>query len=212
VLALPIGLERLGATDRTRTGPATSAGSRAIRWTLRSPGACPGNRTPSASVPGRHAAVTTKQAGVRSAGLEPASLVTQTSLSANWSTSTREPLAGLEPAPSVYETGALPGELQRHSCQARIRTSICEFRARCLAVRRPGMGTGGESRTPTRPGLSQSGMPVPVTPACAARDSNPVRRIKSPEHSHTCSRHAEPHRGVEPRSPAWRAGASPQCL
>jgi hypothetical protein len=106
---LPLRHQRMRATGRIRTGPATSAGSRAIRWTLRSLGACPGNRTPSASVPGRHAAVTTKQAGVRSAGLEPASPATHAGLSANWSTSTGEPLAGLEPAAFRLRDGCSPG-------------------------------------------------------------------------------------------------------
>jgi hypothetical protein len=37
----------------------------------------------------------------------------------------------------------------------------------------PGNGTGGEIRTLTRPGLSRPGIPVPVTPACAARATIP---------------------------------------
>lgn len=39
-----------------------------------------------------------------------------------------------------------------------------------------------------------------------------VPQIKSLVHSHTCSQRAEPHRRIELRSPAWKAGTSPQCL
>src|SRR5262249_22226605 len=45
-----------------------------------------------------------------------------------------------------------------------------------------------------------------ATPACAARESNPVRPIKSRElHQHS-PRRPEPHAGIEPASPAWKAG------
>jgi hypothetical protein len=50
------------------------------------------------------------------------------------------------------------------------------------------------------PGRGLGSMPLRwATPACAARASNPVPRIKSPLHHPSCLRRAEPHRGIEHR-------------
>ena len=54
--------------------------------------------------------------------------------------------------------------------------------------------------------LSSRGLPIAVTPACAARGSNPVPRIKSPVHHRSCLQRLEPHAGIEPAFPAWKAG------
>lgn len=51
-----------------------------------------------------------------------------------------------------------------------------------------------------------------TTSACAARVSNPVPRVKSPVHHPSCLQRLEAHRRIELRSPAWKAGTSPQCL
>lgn len=51
--------------------------------------------------------------------------------------------------PAPYEGAALPGELQRHGCPARTRTSIAASRVRRPAISRPGMSTGTGIRTRT---------------------------------------------------------------
>jgi hypothetical protein len=61
--------------------------------------------------------------------------------------------------PPVYETGALPDELQRLGCRAETRTPIHGSRGRCPAIRRPGIGTGDASRTRMPRGLSSRGLP-----------------------------------------------------
>lgn len=86
-------------------------------------------------------------------------------LTARWSTSTSEPLDGLEPPFSPYESDALPGELQRLGCRAETRTPIHGFRDRCPAIRRQGIGC-----------VRRQGF-EPVVP-----------RSKGPVHSQTCSR------------------------
>jgi hypothetical protein len=101
-----------------------------------------------------------------------------------------EPLRGVEPRkPSVRRTtGRRP---ERHGCRARTRTSIRGFRGRCPAIRRPGIEHGRRESDPHRGEVWARRLCLWVMPACAARDSNPVRRSKSPEHSHTCSRHVK---------------------
>jgi hypothetical protein len=54
--------------------------------------------------------------------------------------------------------------------------------------------------------LSPAALPVGRTRPCAARGSNPVPRIKSPLHHLSCLQRIEPHPGIEPRFPAWKAG------
>jgi hypothetical protein len=84
------------------------------------------------------------------------------------------------------------------------------------------------------PGQGRAGLPVPPCPIqCGRCESNAhaarfelarsascrhsrlvrcqgfepdVPRIKSPVHSQTCSQRLEPHAGIEPAFPAWRAG------
>jgi hypothetical protein len=101
-----------------------------------------------------------------------------------------EPLRGVEPRkPSVRRTtGRRP---ERHGCRARTRTSIRGFRGRCPAIRRPGIEYERRESDPHRGEVWARRLCLWVMPACAARDSNPVRRSKSPEHSHTCSRHVK---------------------
>ena len=54
---------------------------------------------------------------------------------------------------------------------------------------------------------------IPHGTACAARDSNSVRRIKSPEHHHLCLRHWRAVPGIETSTVTWlplnRTGTSP---
>ena len=55
--------------------------------------------------------------------------------------------------------------------------------------------------------LRKPGLPVAVTPACAAKGSNLVPRIKSPVHHRSCLQRLERIAGNEPACPGWKPGA-----
>jgi hypothetical protein len=145
-----------------------------------------------------------------------------------------EPPPGFEPGSRPYQERALPSELRRHRWGMRIRRGVTS------RVRRPSWGTW--IRTTTERARADRAANYPIPHQYGRRESNPhepcgspgfepgvaaglhharvrrqglepiVPRIKSPVHSHTCSQRLEPRRGMEPRSAAWRAAASPQCL
>jgi hypothetical protein len=93
------------------------------------------------------------------------------------------PLTALAHAlPAVFPTAGHSEVLKLLSFPA-LRTPLHDSELRCNSE---SISTGGGSRTRSRPGLSWPGMPVPITPACAARGSNPVPRIKSPLHHLSC--------------------------
>ena len=83
-----------------------------------------------------------------------------------------EPLLGADPSYlSVRRTGGRWPE--RQSCRTRTRTSIRDFRGRCPAIRRSGIGTGGGIRTRSWARFELVASACWATPACAARGSNP---------------------------------------
>lgn len=53
--------------------------------------------------------------------------------------------------------------------------------------------------------LGKPGLPVAVTPACAARGSNPIPPGKSRVHHLSCLQHMERIAGIEPALNAWKA-------
>jgi hypothetical protein len=68
------------------------------------------------------------------------------------------------------------------------------------------------SHEQSSPGFEPGAAAVTPRPRAPPGIRTPCLRIKSPVLHRYSSRRAEAHRGIEPRSSAWRAGTSPQCL
>lgn len=99
-----------------------------------------------------------------------------------------------------------PGELRRRGCRARTRTSIPWTRTTCLAIGRPGIGTGGGIRTRTCTSFEDAASPVGLRPRAPPESRTPYPPGKSRVLHLYSSRRSEPYRGVEPRWSAWKAG------
>ena len=146
---------------------------------------------------------------VRSAGVEPATSRLSTWPLCRLEYEHVEPLPGADPGHPRYEGGAatvrsglagIPG----------FEPGCSGFRARrvCQFPHIPSVpGGGSRTRTSSCSPISELGAAACyATPACAARESNPVSPIKSRVlHRYSPRRLLEPHAGIEPAFLAWKA-------
>jgi hypothetical protein len=98
---------------------------------------------------------------------------------------------------------------QRLGWDTRLRTWILRVQGPAgLPVPPYPIGAGGGSRTRTSscsPSFELGAAAYYATPACAARESNPVSPIKSRVLHRYSPRRAEPHAGIKPAFLAWKA-------
>jgi hypothetical protein len=146
---------------------------------------------------------------VRSAGVEPATSRLSTWPLCQLEYEHVEPLPGADPGHPRYE-GRGRSRAQRLGWDTRLRTWMLRVQGPAgLPVPPYPIGAGGGSRTRTSsssPSFELGAAAYYATPACAARESNPVSPIKSRVlHRYSPRRLLEPHAGIEPAFLAWKA-------
>lgn len=180
--ASTVGLGRLGADGGSRTrGPSPRQGD-ALPTELHPHGACPGNRTPTAALPRRGAAVITKQARAGEGGFEPP----QRESKSRGLPVSRFPIRAAprcRPGPSALQ-GRSRSRARRQSTLAGIRTRI---NLALNQARLPCCGTSAQSRhpVPTRISCLTRARSQPcVTATLPDKDSNPDSRAQNPLSCH----------------------------
>lgn len=127
-----------------------------------------------------------------------------------------EPPPGADPDHPPYEGGPQPWRRPGWGTKTRTWNLLIQSQMCCLITPFPIACGRRESNAhgPCGPaGFEPAAATVtPLPPGAPPRPRTlfPGVRVRCIT-SHACGAY-EPHRGIEPRSPAWKAGASPQCL